>query len=81
MPDCYVEHMKELFEKGCTKPWSQYFTTDGKNCTERGRQHADGVNGTSDDDMQDYFEGRFKSYWLLNNPESPCAGKSMCHID
>ena len=58
----------------CTTPWTEYFTTQAKNCTEGGKQYADGVNGTSDDDSNVYFERRMESNWLLNNPDSPCKG-------
>ena len=73
--DCYVEHMKKLIEKSCASPWSEYFTnkqlstTQTKNCTKRVKL----LNGTTDEDM-DFFEGGFKSNWLLNDPDSPCRG-------
>jgi len=70
--DCYVEHMRKLFENACTTPWTEYFTTQAKNCTESGKQYADGVNGTSDSNV--FFERRLESNWLLNSPDSPCKG-------
>ena len=65
-PDCYIQHMRPIFEKGCLLPWTKHFTnknTMRANCTSN--------------ELDDFIiTSSNHSSWLTYNIKSPCKGKT-----